>query len=95
MLVSMLRVQSPNDKQYSRVLNDELGPAPSQVPRKENRAIELKLYSRWETPAQDIQSALMDWHIRSIPHAAEKRPYNLAAIAEWAASTKDATLVRN
>ncbi len=32
--------------------------------------------------------------IRSIPHAAEKRPYNLAAIAERAATTKDATLVR-
>jgi Ras GTPase-activating-like protein IQGAP2/3 len=32
--------------------------------------------------------------IRSIPHAAEKRPYNLAAIAERAATTKDAVLVR-
>lgn len=103
--------QSPNDKQHLRILTDELGPAPSQVPRKENRAIELNLYSRWETPVQDIQSALMDsvstsdmlymetksilvQLIRSIPHAAEKRPYNLAAIAERAATTKDATLVR-
>lgn len=32
--------------------------------------------------------------IRSLPHAAEKRPYNLAAIAERAATTKDAVLVR-
>lgn len=32
--------------------------------------------------------------IRSIPHATEKQPYNLAAIAERAATTKDATLVR-
>jgi Ras GTPase-activating-like protein IQGAP2/3 len=32
--------------------------------------------------------------IRSIPHAAEKQPYNLAALAERAATTKDATLVR-
>jgi Ras GTPase-activating-like protein IQGAP2/3 len=32
--------------------------------------------------------------IRSIPHAAEKRPYDLGAIAERAATTKDATLVR-
>lgn len=32
--------------------------------------------------------------IRSIPHAAEKQPYDLAAIAERAATTKDATLVR-
>ena len=92
-------------------MTDELGPAPPQVPRKENRTIELNLYSRWETPVQDLQSALMDsisssdmlymetksifvQLIRSIPHAAEKRPYNLAAIAERAATTKDATLVR-
>ena len=103
--------QSPNDKQHLRILTDELGPAPPQVPRKENRTIELNLYSRWETPVQDIQSALMDsvsssdmlymetksifvQLIRSIPHAAEKRPYNLAAIAERAATTKDAVLVR-
>ena len=32
--------------------------------------------------------------IRSIPGLAEKRPYNLPAIAERAATTKDATLVR-
>jgi len=32
--------------------------------------------------------------IRSLPHVAEKRPYNLAAIAEKAATTKDAVLVR-
>jgi len=105
------KLQSPNDKHHLRILTDELGPAPPQVPRKENRTIELPLYSRWETPVQDIQSALMDsvsssdmlymetksifvQLIRSIPNAAEKRPYNLAAIAERAATTKDATLVR-
>lgn len=32
--------------------------------------------------------------IRSIPHAADKRPFNLPAIAEHAATSKDATLVR-
>jgi Ras GTPase-activating-like protein IQGAP2/3 len=32
--------------------------------------------------------------IRSIPNAVNKRPYELAAIAERAATTKDATLVR-
>ena len=32
--------------------------------------------------------------IRSLPHTAEKRPYNLAVIAERAATTKDAVLVR-
>ena len=92
-------------------MTDELGPAPPQVPRKENRTIELKLYSRWETPVQDIQAAFADsvsssdmlymetksifvQLIRSLPHAAEKQPYHLAAIAERAATTKDATLVR-
>jgi Ras GTPase-activating-like protein IQGAP2/3 len=32
--------------------------------------------------------------VRSLPGAADKRPYNLAAIAERAATTKDAVLVR-
>ncbi|OBZ72097.1 GTPase-activating protein [Grifola frondosa] len=111
LILQHIEVLSPNDKQHLRILTDELGPAPAQVPRKENRAIELQLYSRWETPIQDIQSALMDsvstsdmlymetksifvQLIRSLPHAAEKRPYQLAAIAERAATTKDATLVR-
>jgi len=92
-------------------LTDELGPAPPQVPRKENRTIELQLYSRWETPIHDIQSALLDsvtssdmlymetksifvQLIRSMPAVAERRPYVLSAIAERAATTKDATLVR-
>lgn len=108
-----LFAQSPNEKQHLRILLDELGPAPAQVPRKENRTIDLNLFSRWETPIQDITTALMAENnvtqneilymetksifvqlIRSIPHAADKRPINLAAIAEKAATTKDATLVR-
>jgi Ras GTPase-activating-like protein IQGAP2/3 len=73
--------------------------------------MELSLYSRWETPIQDIQSALMDsvsssdmlymetksifvQLIRSLPNAGLKSPYDLAAIAERAATTKDAVLVR-
>jgi len=32
--------------------------------------------------------------IRSLPHVANQKPYNLGAIAERAATTKDATLVR-
>jgi Ras GTPase-activating-like protein IQGAP2/3 len=81
------------------------------VPRKENRTIELHLYSRWETPVHDIQTALMDsvsssdmlymeaksifvQLIRSFPNAVHKKPYDLAAIAERAATTRDATLVR-
>ena len=81
------------------------------MPRKENRTIELQLYSRWETPIHDLQSALLDsvtssdmlymetksifvQLIRSMPGVADKRPYNLPSIAERAATTKDATLVR-
>ncbi|EIN05027.1 ras GTPase-activating protein [Punctularia strigosozonata HHB-11173 SS5] len=111
LIVAHIDTLSPNDKQHLRILVDELGPAPSQVPRKENRTIELQLYSRWETPIQDIQSALMDsvsssdmlymetksifvQLIRSLPQAAGRPPYNLPVIAERAATTKDATLVR-
>jgi Ras GTPase-activating-like protein IQGAP2/3 len=36
----------------------ELGPAPSQMPRRENRAITLPLYSKWETPIDDLTAAL-------------------------------------
>lgn len=92
---------------------DELGPAPAQVPRKENRPIELPLFSRWEVPIQDITTSLMQDNnltqndilymeaksifvqlIRSIPHAADKRPINLLQLAERAATTKDSMLVR-
>ncbi|KAJ2922413.1 hypothetical protein H1R20_g14676, partial [Candolleomyces eurysporus] len=111
LILQHIETLSPNDKQHLRILTDELGPAPAQVPRKENRTIELPLYSRWETPIQDIQTALMDsvsssdmlymetksifvQLVRSLPGAVEKTPYNLAAIAERAATTKDAVLVR-
>ncbi|EAT89833.2 hypothetical protein SNOG_03102 [Parastagonospora nodorum SN15] len=36
----------------------ELGPAPAQLPRKENRAINLPLFSKWETPLDDFTAAL-------------------------------------
>lgn len=51
--------QAPNEMQHLRILLDELGPAPGQVLRKENRTIELPLYSRWETPVQELGGALM------------------------------------
>jgi Ras GTPase-activating-like protein IQGAP2/3 len=105
--------QSPNEQHHLRILLDDLGVAPHQVPRKENRAIDLPLYSRWETPIQDLNTAMMSENnvtqndilymetkaifvqlIRSIPHLAEKRPINLAGIAERAATAKDSTLVR-
>ncbi|KAK5446404.1 RasGAP protein [Exophiala xenobiotica] len=40
------------------VLLQDLGSAPPQVPRKENRAIPLPLYSRWETSFEDFTHAL-------------------------------------
>lgn len=113
LLIQHVDVLAPNDKQHLRILLDDLGPAPAQVARKENRAIELPLYSRWEAPIQDITTALMAENnltqndilymeaksifvhlLRSIPQLADKRPVNLPAIAERAATAKDATLVR-
>jgi len=104
--------QSPNDKQHLHILLQELGPAPGQVPRKENRAIDLPLYSRWETPIQDLTTALMSDSVtqndinymeaksilvqllRSIPGMVDKRPIDLANLAERAALSKDPVLVR-
>ncbi|KAF2115211.1 Rho GTPase activation protein [Lophiotrema nucula] len=40
------------------VLLAELGQAPAQLPRKENRAINLPLFSKWETPLDDMTAAL-------------------------------------
>lgn len=36
----------------------ELGTAPGQLPRKDNRAITLPLFSKWETPLDDVTAAL-------------------------------------
>lgn len=36
----------------------ELGPSPAQLPRKENRTINLPLFSKWETPLDDLTAAL-------------------------------------
>lgn len=113
LLIQHVDVLAPNEKQHLRILLDDLGPAPAQVARKENRAIELPLYSRWEAPIQDITTALMAENnltqndilymeaksifvhlLRSIPQLADKRPVNLPAVAERAATAKDATLVR-
>ncbi|KAG8856149.1 glyceraldehyde-3-phosphate dehydrogenase 1 [Serendipita sp. 411] len=113
LITQHISVLAPNDKQHLRILIEELGPAPAQVPRKENRTLDLALFSRWETPIQDITTALMAENnvtqneilymetksifvqlIRSIPHAADKRPINLSGIAEKAATSRDATLVR-
>ena len=106
-------ILAPSDKAHLRLCLAELGPAPGQVPRKENRAIDLPLFSRWETPVQDIATQLMSDSnvtkndilfqetksifvqlLRSLPQLAERRPINLAHLAEKAATAKDAQLVR-
>ncbi|KAI2460340.1 RasGAP protein [Ophidiomyces ophidiicola] len=43
---------------HLHVLLQELGPAPAQLPRKENRTIKLPLFSKWETPIDDLTAAL-------------------------------------
>lgn len=40
------------------LLLQELGPAPAQLPRKENRTINLPLFSKWEAALDDLTQAL-------------------------------------
>ena len=47
-----------DESSHLSILLHELGPAPAQLPRLENRAINLPLYSRWETAIDDLTSAL-------------------------------------
>lgn len=47
-----------DDSSHLSVLLQELGPAPTQLPRKDNRAINLPLFSKWETAIDDLTSAL-------------------------------------
>ncbi|KAF8674126.1 Rho GTPase activation protein [Rhizoctonia solani] len=113
LLQQHIETLAPSDKHHLRILAEELGTAPTQVPRKENRTVELPLFSRWETPIQDVAQALMSENnvtqndilymeaksifvhlLRSMPQAQDKRSINLPAVAERAATTKDATLVR-
>jgi Ras GTPase-activating-like protein IQGAP2/3 len=52
LLQQHIGVLSPKETDHLRILVNEVGPAPPQVPRKENKAIELPLFSRWEMPIQ-------------------------------------------
>ncbi|CAB5293984.1 uncharacterized protein OCT59_018234 [Rhizophagus irregularis] len=113
LLIQHEEVLAPSEKSHLHILLDDIGPAPPQVPRKENKTIELPLFSRWETPIRDLASALMSDSsvtqydilymetksifvqlIRSIPRISEQKQIDLPTIAETAATTKDATLVR-
>ncbi|KAI9754077.1 MAG: MutS-like protein [Chaenotheca gracillima] len=46
------------ENSHLNLLLQELGPAPAQVSRKENRAINLPLFSKWETAIDDLTAAL-------------------------------------
>ena len=47
-----------DDSSHLNVILQELGPAPAQLPRKENRAINLPLFSKWEAALDDMTAAL-------------------------------------
>ncbi|PWI72137.1 GTPase-activator protein for Ras-like GTPase containing protein [Purpureocillium lilacinum] len=47
-----------DENSHLAIIIAELGPAPAQVPRKENRVINLPLFSRWETAIDDLTAAL-------------------------------------
>lgn len=47
-----------DDNSHLNVILQELGPAPAQLPRKDNRAISLPLFSKWEHAIDDLTAAL-------------------------------------
>ncbi|KAK0962942.1 RasGAP protein, partial [Friedmanniomyces endolithicus] len=47
-----------DENSHLNQLLSEIGAAPAQLPRKENRIINLPLYSKWETPLDDLTAAL-------------------------------------
>ncbi|PNS17502.1 GTPase-activating protein [Sphaceloma murrayae] len=51
-------ILTKDESSHLAQLLQELGHAPSQLPRKDNRAINLPLFSRWETALDDLTAAL-------------------------------------
>lgn len=47
-----------DESSHLSIILQELGPAPAQLPRKDNRAINLPLFSKWETAIDDMTAAL-------------------------------------
>ena len=47
-----------DESSHLSLLLQELGPAPAQLPRKDNRVVNLPLFSKWEAPLDDFTSAL-------------------------------------
>ena len=47
-----------DESSHLALLLQELGPAPNQLPRKDNRVVNVPLFSKWETPLDDFTAAL-------------------------------------
>ncbi|KAJ3128766.1 glyceraldehyde-3-phosphate dehydrogenase 1 [Nowakowskiella sp. JEL0407] len=60
LLIQHMDVLSPTEDHHLRILLNELGPAPPQLPRQENKSFLLPLFSRWETAITDSPSAIAD-----------------------------------
>ncbi|KAI9255983.1 Rho GTPase activation protein [Sporodiniella umbellata] len=105
------QIISPEATDHLSILLKEVGSVPAGVPRKENKAFELPLFSRWEMPIQDLTMTLMSGNnitqndilymetksifvqiMRTLPYLS-RPPIRLYAIAETAATGKDALLV--
>ena len=98
-----------NDTRLATILR-EIGPAPAQLPRKENTTIELPLYSRFEMPITELTSSLdltpediLYMETKTIfiqllrvlpPSISVTRPLDLQKVAEAAAQIKDSVMVR-
>ncbi|KAI9495054.1 Rho GTPase activation protein [Zychaea mexicana] len=59
LLQQHIDILAAKETDHLRILVTEVGPAPPQVPRKDNKPIELPLFSRWEMPIQDLTTTLM------------------------------------
>ncbi|KAG1454113.1 hypothetical protein G6F56_007402 [Rhizopus delemar] len=59
LLQQHIDILGPKETDHLHILVSEVGVVPAQVPRKENKAIELPLFSRWEMPIQDLTMSLM------------------------------------
>lgn len=54
LLVQHMDALAPNEDQRLRICLEELGAPPPQVPRYENKTVELPLFSRFETPIEGL-----------------------------------------
>ncbi|KAI9296132.1 putative ras GTPase-activating protein sar1 [Neoconidiobolus thromboides FSU 785] len=63
LLVQHMNSLAPNEDQRLRICLDELGPPPPQVPRYENKTVELPLFSKFETPIEGLGAFPNDMNV--------------------------------